>query len=77
MALNIVPLEMNALLREIVAAMRFQLNEAKAEIRSTRCPGCMGDSVHTSQVFANLIDNALKYRDPGRPLRIGSPCRVA
>jgi light-regulated signal transduction histidine kinase (bacteriophytochrome) len=69
-ALSIVPLEMNSLLAEIVAATKFQLNEAKAEIRIGQLPSCLGDSVHTSQVFANLIDNALKYRDPGRPLRI-------
>src|ERR1035438_4867039 len=30
--LNVVPLEMNALLAEIVAATRFQLNEAKADV---------------------------------------------
>jgi PAS domain S-box-containing protein len=68
--MNIVPLEMGALLDEIVAAMRFQLNEAKADVQIGVLPPCMGDSVHTSQVFANLIDNALKYRDPDRPLRI-------
>jgi len=68
--LNVVPLEMNALLAEVVAATRFQLNEAKADVRVGPLPGCLGDSVHTSQVFANLIDNAVKYRDPGRPLRI-------
>jgi PAS domain S-box-containing protein len=75
-SLSIVPLEMNALLAEIVAAMKFQLNEAKAEISIGRLPGCLGDSVHTSQVFANLIDNALKYREPGRPLRITIGGRV-
>ncbi len=69
-ALSIAPLEMNALLREIVAAMRFQLNEAKAEVVVESLPPCLGDSVQTSQVFSNLIDNALKYRSPERPLRI-------
>jgi PAS domain S-box-containing protein len=69
-SMSLVPLEMNALLAEIVAATKFQLNEAKAEIKIGQLPTCVGDSVHTSQVFANLIDNALKYRDPGRPLRI-------
>ncbi len=75
-ALNVGPLEMTALMNEIIAAMRFQLNEAKADIQVDPLPGCLGDSVHTSQVFANLIDNSIKYRDPGRPLRITVSGRV-
>ncbi|MBI4626039.1 MAG: PAS domain S-box protein [Verrucomicrobia bacterium] len=69
-ALNIRPLEMNVVVAEILAAMKFQLNEAKAEVRVGSLPQCLGDSVQTSQVFANLIDNALKYRAPDRPLQI-------
>jgi light-regulated signal transduction histidine kinase (bacteriophytochrome) len=68
--LTIVPLDMNRMLAEIVAAMKFQLNEAKAEVQVEPLPLAMGDYAQTSQVFANLIDNALKYRDPDRPLRI-------
>jgi len=74
--LTIVPLEMNALLTEIVAAMKFQLNEAKAEVRVGPLPDCYGDSGQTSQVFANLLDNALKYRDPARPLRVTVTGRI-
>ena len=69
-ALAIRPLEMNELLAEVVAAMKFQINEAKAEVRVEPLPACLADRDQTSQVFANLIDNALKYRDSGRPLRI-------
>ncbi len=69
-ALTIVPLDMNRLLAEILAAMKFQLDEAKAEVHVEPLPPCLGDSAHTSQVFANLLDNALKYRDPARPLRV-------
>jgi signal transduction histidine kinase len=50
--------------------MKFQLDEAKAEVHVDSLPTCVGDAVQTSQVFANLIDNALKYRDPDRPLRV-------
>ncbi len=69
-ALKIRPLNMNGLLAEIIAAMKFQLDDARAEIRIDPLPLCEADAVQTSQVFTNLIDNALKYRDPARTLRV-------
>jgi PAS domain S-box-containing protein len=69
-ALNIRPLNLQGMIAEIVAAMKFQLDEAGAEVRIEPLPTCLGDNIQTSQVFANLIDNALKYRDPARPLRV-------
>jgi signal transduction histidine kinase len=69
-ALTIRPLNMNGLLADIIAAMKFQLDEAKAEVLVGALPVCEGDAVQTSQVFANLLDNALKYRHPERPLRV-------
>jgi len=69
-ALSIRPLNVNGLINEIVSAMKFQLEEAKAEVTVGPLPICMGDNVQTSQVFGNLLDNALKYREPSRPLRI-------
>jgi chemotaxis family two-component system sensor kinase Cph1 len=68
--LTIGPIDMNALLAGVVAAARFQLNEAGAEVVVESLPPCLGDTAHTSQVFANLIDNALKYREPSRALRL-------
>jgi PAS domain S-box-containing protein len=69
-ALALRPLNMNGLLAEIIAAMKFQLDESKAEVLVEPLPTCIGDNVQTSQVFANLLDNALKYRNHARPLRI-------
>jgi signal transduction histidine kinase len=34
-------------------------------------PGALGDVTAIGQVFSNLISNALKYQQPGRPGRIG------
>jgi PAS domain S-box-containing protein len=69
-ALNLQPLDMNSLVAEIIAAVRFQIDEAKAEVSVGPLPSCVGDRAQTSHVFGNLIDNALKYRDPNRVLRL-------
>jgi PAS domain S-box-containing protein len=69
-ALTLRPINMNGLLSDILAAMKFQLDEAKADVSVSMLPTCVGDTVQTSQVFANLLDNALKYRSPDRPLRV-------
>lgn len=59
------------LLRRIMDAMRFQLEEAGAEVAVTPgLPACCADPGAVSQIFGNLLDNAVKYRDPARPLRV-------
>jgi PAS domain S-box-containing protein len=70
MALNIAPIDMNALIATVIAALKFQLDEAKAEVKIESLPNCTGDNGQVSQVFSNLIDNALKYRDHSRPLHL-------
>jgi signal transduction histidine kinase len=61
-------LEMGPLLRRMVDTMRFQVEQAGAEVRIGALPACRADAVSVSQLFSNLIDNAVKYRDPRRPL---------
>ena len=68
--LSIQPIDLNLLVGDVLAAVKFQLDEANAEVTVEPLPGCLGDRTHTSQVFANLIDNAIKYRSPERRLRL-------
>ena len=66
--LTIQPVDLEAVVSEAVAALRFQLDEVGAVATVGALPSCLGDRAQVGRVFTNLIDNALKYRDPARPL---------
>ena len=62
-------------LRELVssssAAIQHQLSEAVGQVvLDLQVPSIMSDKLSLGQVMGNLFDNAVKYRAPGRPLRI-------
>ena len=69
-ALHIERLDMNNLLQSIIQAMEFQIKKGGVSLKIDRLPECLGDSTQINQVFSNLIDNAIKYRHPERPLEI-------
>ena len=66
-AISIRPLDMDALLEAVAKAMEFQIQRAGAKVELRPLPECCGDETHLSQVFSNLLDNALKYLDEKRP----------
>jgi len=68
--LNMQTVDMTALIHQVTAAMGYQIQEAGAAIEIGDLPACRCDASQMSQVFSNLIDNALKYRSPKRPLRV-------
>jgi signal transduction histidine kinase len=68
--LQIQPLAMNSVITGVVQALKFQTEQAAATLEIGDLPNCLGDPSLTGQVFSNLIDNALKYRDPSRRCRI-------
>jgi PAS domain S-box-containing protein len=66
-SITIAPLDMNMLVSQAALSLEYQANQAGAAIRIGNLPDCLGDEVQTTQVFINLINNAIKYLDPSRP----------
>jgi signal transduction histidine kinase len=64
------PLDMEVLFNTLVAAIRHQTDAAGATIQVGKLPGLFADRLAIEQIFANLLDNAVKYLDPSRPGRI-------
>jgi signal transduction histidine kinase len=65
--IDIKSLDMNDMIKHIVSAMQFQIQQSAAQVTVEDLPACMGDSNLVNQVFSNLMDNALKYLAPKRP----------
>lgn len=63
-------INMDDMFRNIISSMKYQIEESNAEINVEKLPGCFGDINTLNQVFSNLVDNAMKYRNPEKPLKI-------
>lgn len=71
------PLAMRALLGSIVDNLAHQAQSAGATIEVGEVPDLTADRIAVEQVFTNLLENALKYGQPGRPVRIGITGRLS
>lgn len=63
-------IDMTELINEISNAFEFQLKEGGVEFKIGDIPSCFGNDDQITQMFSNLLNNALKYLDPGRPGKI-------
>ena len=63
-------IDMNSTIKNVISTMRFQIDESGAELTVGDLPDCLADSEQIDQLFANLIDNAVKYLDPKRKGKI-------
>ena len=65
-----VPIDMIELVRGIGRSLATQLDTAGAVLDTGGLPPLTADRLAVEQVFGNLIENAVKYLQPGRPGRI-------
>jgi PAS domain S-box-containing protein len=62
--------DLNAIVAEVSAFYEDALTEVGGSIVVSNLPEIQGIAFQLRQVFVNLLGNAIKYRQPGRPLRI-------
>lgn len=62
---------LEALMREIVDDVLPELRQAGGAIEVGEMPDLQGDAMLLRQLFANLVNNSIKYRSPEHPLKIG------
>jgi CHASE3 domain sensor protein len=65
-------LDLAALLSNVIDSVRHQVESADAEVHLGPMPHLISDRIAIEQLFSNLIENALKYLQSGRPA--GSAC---
>ncbi len=65
-AFRVERLDVRRLVGEVVLSLEFAAKKAGAKVEVFDLPPCVGDPVQVGQVFANLIENAFKYRSPDR-----------
>jgi signal transduction histidine kinase len=69
--LNPEPLAMTSLFQDIAATLEQRLKDAGATLTlDPQLPDLEGDRLAIEQIFSNLLENAVKYLQPGRPGRI-------
>lgn len=69
--LNPERLDLEALVRGMFTTVHHQLAEAGADAEiEGALPDIVSDRLAVEQVVGNLVDNAIKYRSPARPLRL-------
>lgn len=64
------PVDVQAVVEATRATLDHQLDEAGAVLEIEGLPALFTDRLAIEQIFGNLIENAIKYRDPERPARI-------
>lgn len=68
--LNFEEIDTKKLVEEQLLALSHQIKTGNIEIVVGNLPNIVADRVGMQQIFGNLLDNAIKYRDPSRKTKI-------
>jgi signal transduction histidine kinase len=60
------PLDMNEIAKSILSSLAHQIEQRKTVVTIGELPTIAADKLAMEQIMGNLLDNALKYLDPGR-----------
>ena len=61
------PLSVQDLVQGILGSMAHQIEARNARVSAEDLPDMVADKTALEQIFGNLLDNAVKYLEPGRP----------
>jgi signal transduction histidine kinase len=56
--------DLNTALQEVMGSLQYRIGERRIAVRVAPLPTVRGDPMRLGQVFANLMDNAIKYMKP-------------
>ncbi len=62
--------DMNELVNNVLRLMNFEIGDSNANIKVSKLHDCMADPSQITQVFTNLIGNAINYSQPQREINI-------
>lgn len=68
--LNPEPIQTAAFVQRILNSLAHQIETRRVQVVVEPLPDMIADRTALEQIFGNLLDNAIKYLDPGRPGRI-------
>lgn len=65
--LNMEKIDMNRLISYVIKVLKIKIRKAGVDIKVSGLPDCKADITQTDALFSNLVENAIKFLDPGRP----------
>lgn len=60
--------DMNEVLKEVKQALKLEIHEKNAHIKSVTLPKLFADRIHVMQLMQNLVSNGMKYNKTGSPV---------